>query len=118
MIRSVGNNQAALQAYSTKLNTNANNIANVNTDNFKRQDAVIEQNQQSQPTAKVRTDNTPGPVKTTISAKGQQKVQELSNTDLTKEFTSTITAQRGYEANLKALETNDQMAGSIINIKG
>lgn len=118
MIRSVGSSQAALRAYGTQVNTNANNVANVNTESFQRQEAVIQEDQNSQPQARVRTDTTPGPVRQTISDDGRQRLQEQSNTDLTKEFTGTISAQNSYNANLKTVETADQMTGSIIDIKG
>lgn len=118
MIRSLGSSQAALRAYGTQINTNAKNIANVNTEGFQRQDTVIQEGKNSQPEAKVRTDTTPGPIKQTISSEGQMQLREQSNTDLAKEFTTMISAQNSYNANLKTIETQSQMTGSIIDIKG
>ena len=42
----------------------------------------------------------------------------MSNVDLTEEIPQTITAQRGYEANLKLIETQDEMLGSVLDILG
>lgn len=118
MINSLGNNLAGLKAYSTQVNASAHNIANVNTDEFKSQDAIVQEDQNSQPKAVVRKDNSPGAVKQTISEDGKEKLQEMSNTDIAKEMVKTISAEKAYTANLKTVETQDQMAGSIINIKG
>jgi flagellar basal-body rod protein FlgC len=118
MISSVGSSQAALRAYSSQLNANANNIANVNSQEFKRQDAVINEDSNNQPTAQIRRDNTPGPVRQTISEDGMQKFQEMSNTDLAKEMTGMISAQNSYSANLKTMQTQSEMTGTIIDIKG
>lgn len=42
---------------------------------------------------------------------------ELSNVDLTKEFTNMIIAQRGFQANSKVITTSDTMLESIVNLK-
>ncbi|MDY0132083.1 MAG: flagellar basal body rod C-terminal domain-containing protein [Desulforegulaceae bacterium] len=118
MISSVGSNQAALRAYSSLLNSNANNIANVNTENYKRQDTIVNQDNNLQPSAQVRRENSPGPVKQTISNDGMQKYQEMSNTDLAKEMTEMVAAENFYTSNLKTIETQSQMTGTIIDIKG
>jgi len=118
MISSVGSSQSALRAYSSQINANANNIANVNSENYKRQDAVVNQDNNLQPSTQIRRDNTPGPIRQTISDDGKQKFQEMSNTDLAKEMTGMITAQNSYSANLKTIETKSQMTGTIIDIKG
>ncbi|OPY57458.1 MAG: Flagellar basal-body rod protein FlgG [Pelotomaculum sp. PtaU1.Bin035] len=42
---------------------------------------------------------------------------EMSNVDLTDEFTSMITTQRGYQANARTVTTSDQMLEELLNIK-
>lgn len=42
---------------------------------------------------------------------------EASNVNVVQEITSLISAQRAYEMNSKALETADQMAGTISNLR-
>lgn len=42
---------------------------------------------------------------------------ENSNTDLSSELVSLIMAQRGFQANIKALKTADAMMGSLLNIR-
>ena len=118
MIRSLESSVSALNAYSTQINASANNTANIKSEGFKRQEAVISENRISQPEAIVRTDNTQGPLVQTISSEGREKFSEMSNTDIAKETIQTITAQNAYNANLKTIETADKMAGTIIDIKG
>lgn len=43
---------------------------------------------------------------------------EHSNVDLAREITGTIPLQRGYEANLKMIQTEDEMLGNLLDIKG
>jgi len=42
---------------------------------------------------------------------------EMSNVDLTDEFTNMITTQRGYQANARTITTSDQMLEELLNIK-
>ena len=42
---------------------------------------------------------------------------EASNVNVVQEITSLISAQRAYEMNSKALETADQMAGTVSNLR-
>lgn len=42
---------------------------------------------------------------------------EMSNVDLTDEFTAMITTQRGYQANAKTVTTSDQILEELLNIK-
>jgi flagellar hook protein FlgE len=41
---------------------------------------------------------------------------EMSNVDLAREFTTMITAQRGYEANSRVISMADQMLENLVNI--
>jgi flagellar hook protein FlgE len=42
---------------------------------------------------------------------------ELSNADIATEFSQLILAERGYEANAKAITTFDQVTQDAINLK-
>ena len=44
--------------------------------------------------------------------------RELSNVDLTEEMSEMITTKHGYTANLKAVETQDEMLGAALDIVG
>lgn len=42
---------------------------------------------------------------------------EMSNVDLSKEFTEMITTQRGFQANSRIITTSDEMLNELVNIK-
>ena len=42
---------------------------------------------------------------------------EMSNVDLALEFTNMIIAQRGFQANSRAITTSDEMLGELVNLK-
>jgi flagellar hook-basal body protein len=44
--------------------------------------------------------------------------RERANVDLTNELVDLITAQRNFQANAKAIETNNTLTSAIINIRG
>ncbi len=42
---------------------------------------------------------------------------EMSNVELTAEFTEMIVAQRGFQANSKIITTSDQILQEVVNLK-
>ena len=42
---------------------------------------------------------------------------EMSNVDLSEEFTDMITAQRGFQANTKIITTSDEILQELLNLK-
>ena len=46
-----------------------------------------------------------------------QGVLEMSNVDLSQEFTEMITTQRGFQANSRIITTSDTMLEEIVNLK-
>ena len=49
--------------------------------------------------------------------KMQQGVLEMSNVDLSAEFTEMITTQRGFQANSRIITTSDSMLEELVNLK-
>jgi flagellar hook protein FlgE len=47
----------------------------------------------------------------------QSGTLEMSNVDLAQEFTSMITAQRGFQANARTITTSDSMLEELVNLK-
>jgi flagellar basal-body rod protein FlgC len=47
---------------------------------------------------------------------GQSVVKETSNVDLAEEIPNLMIAQRGYEANLKTIQTQEEVLGSLLDI--
>ena len=46
-----------------------------------------------------------------------QGVLEMSNVDLSSEFTEMITTQRGFQANSRIITTSDSMLEELVNLK-
>lgn len=85
-------------AASTRMDVAAHNVANAQTPNFHRQ--VV--HQQSQETAGV------------VTSVG--KAEEIG-ADLAAELIAQIAASYAYKANLKTIQTQDQMMGSLLDLK-
>jgi flagellar hook protein FlgE len=86
-------NVKSIQAHQTLMDINANNVANVNTDDFKATDAKIVD-------------------KLEISA-----YQTNDGTDLTKELTDQIAIEDGFKAQIPAIKTEDEMTKTLLDIK-
>ena len=110
----IGASLSALNAFSTRMNVTANNLANVNTDGYKSSRVVIGNGQGQTVKANVVTDNSPGFMIPDKSA--ENGVEELSNVDVVNEMTQLISTRNGYDANLKVIETSLEMHGALINM--
>ena len=42
---------------------------------------------------------------------------EMSNVDLSQEFTNLIIAQRGFQANSRVITTSDELLQEVVNLK-
>jgi flagellar hook protein FlgE len=91
----------------------ANNIANCNTDGYKRARATIHENPLGLPETKVTKVDTPGPL---VFDPASEKGRELSNVDIAEEMVNMMIAERGFMANLKTIQAEDELLGSLINI--
>jgi flagellar hook protein FlgE len=115
MIFSVSNTISSLSAHATKLAVRANNIANVDTEGFKKSRAVLQEGPDGAVQVQIDQVNTPGPL---IQEDGadQYTAVEMSNVDLSEEIPQTILTRTGYEANLPVIKTADEMLGSLLDI--
>ena len=106
----------ALQAFSTKVNSNANNVANSNTDGFKKTRVTLSSVKNGGVTANVEKVETPGSKFFQEGNNGLEEI-ELSNVDLAQEIPDMSINSTLYKANLKTLQVADEMAGSLLNLK-
>lgn len=107
---------SGLDAYGKKVDVTANNIANVNTDGFKKSRVVMQEADSSGVVVSIGKVNTPGaPI---LSEDGTGEIRESSNVDLAEEIVNLRTAKHGFEANLKTLKAEDEMLGSLFDILG
>jgi flagellar basal-body rod protein FlgC len=115
VISSIDNSLAALKVFMNKMRVTANNIANVNTDGFKKSRALISEGPGGVPMTNVVQIDTPGPPN--AAAHDDPTLdEELSNVELTEEIPQLMLSQRGFQANLKTLKAQDEMLGTILDI--
>jgi len=116
VIRATSSALAALKAFSTKIEATAHNTANIETDGYKKTRVTIEENQAHEPSARAEKTNTPGPIVQQQAADGSLEMVEKSNVELTEEIPNLTLSRRFFQANLKTVQTEDQMLGSLMDI--
>jgi flagellar basal-body rod protein FlgC len=117
MSLSIQNNTAALQAFSKQVSVSANNLANSLTDNFKSSKAINTEGADKQVTTTIVQNKTPGPL-VEDSLKNDGSLKELSNTDIADEMVQQISAQHGFTANAKTIQSYEETVGSLLDVVG
>jgi flagellar hook protein FlgE len=117
MIPSVNSTISALQAYKTRLGVTADNIANVNSAEFKKSRATLKEGINGAVQVDTNRVNTPGHRYQELE--GDQLIEkEGSNLSLEEEIPEILVTRRTYEANLKVLQTQNRMLGTLLDITG
>ena len=89
-------NSTAMTAMSNWMNNSAQNVANVNTDNYNAtQTTITNQN----------------------DAIVAQSSKSTNGTDLTTEFTDQIAIDKSFKANVETIKTQNEMLGSLLDMK-
>lgn len=115
MVLSVNSTLSALDSFGVGMQVTANNVANGETEGFKKSRSIFTEGAHDEVRVKIEKVDTPGPV--VYEMENDQIIEkEHSNVDLAEEISGTIPIQRGYEANLKMIKTQDEMLGSIIDL--
>ena len=117
MISVMDSSLSALSAYSVKMRVTANNVANVNTDGFKKSRTTMQEGTWGGVAPDVDRVDTPGMPKQIVED-GVIRDVEASNVDLAEEITDTLSTQTAYQANLKAVEATDEMLGNLLDAIG
>lgn len=112
MISGISASLSGLNVFGKKLSSAANNVANSNTSGYKKTESIISEDGVGLPELSLKRIDTPGP----LLQESDGTVREQSNVDLGEELTQSMVAQRGYEANLKALKAQNDMLGSALDI--
>jgi flagellar hook protein FlgE len=99
----ISTNVSSIQAHQTWLNNSANNVANVNTNGFVPSDTTLTDGQNRNVKA------------STAQAKNDGSTQ--SQTDLSKEIPDQITITNSVAANVSGINTQNEMYGSLLDIK-
>lgn len=107
---------SGLQAFGTKIQANSNNIANANTDGFKKTRVTMSEVLPQGVQAEVEKVNTPGTSVFQETGNGHDLV-ELSNVELSSEIPEMNLSSQFYKANLKTIETVNEMTGTLLDLK-
>ena len=116
MISAMNSSLSALQAFSKKTESIADNVANVNSDGFKKTRVTLREDGQNNVTPLVSRIENPGPLVYEQTADGEILV-EKSNVDISEELPEMILTRRFYQANIKMVQIQDDMLGSLLDIK-
>ena len=116
MISAYNSALSALNAFGTKIQSNANNIANANTDSFKRTRVNLASLESGGVQAKVEQTSSAGPTVYRQGSQGEEYV-ELANVDLATEIPEMSLNSRMYSANLKTISTANDMLDSLLDLK-
>jgi len=117
MISAVSSAVSAINAIETKMAVLSNNVANSQTNGFKKSRADLKQGDNGGVEVEITQVNNPGPM-LSVEENGGTVEKEMSNVDLAEELPQTIIAKTGYDANLKMVKTQDEMMGSLLDIIG
>lgn len=98
----ISSNISSISSHQAMMNSGANNIANTNTDGFRPTDTRM---------------NNSGNTVTAESRLSSDTGSTRSQTDVAKELTDQIIAQDATGVNVSAIKTQDEMLGSLLDIK-
>ncbi|HDQ41759.1 MAG TPA: flagellar biosynthesis protein FlgG [Desulfonatronum sp.] len=123
----VSPNVQALQAFSLSRQIGANNVANLNTPEFKASGMTLETGPRGlgvRP-GSIDQDTRPGPLEPAMKGVQDKQgrletvwgVHEGSNTDLVREMGSSIQDERAFQANVAAIRTWDKMVGHLLDLR-
>lgn len=99
----ISSNISSLQSNQVFMNNSANNVANVNTDRFVPKETTISETQNGATKAN--------------SSMADSNGSEKSQTDLSKEITDQVSIEKIAQSNIKAIRTQDEMLGSLLDIR-
>ncbi len=111
MISGTSASLAALFTFGGKLSNIAGNVANVNTNGYKKTVSTITEDNQGLPELDLKKSDSPGAL---VQENGV--MTETSNVDLLEELPQMIVARTGYEANIAALKAQDDLLKSTLDI--
>lgn len=100
----ISSNVSSILSNQTYMNNDANNVANVNTERYVPRETTISE-----------TQNGGTKANTSLAADNGSK---QSQTDLSKEITDQISIQNIEKANVQSIRTQDEMLGSLLDIRG
>lgn len=115
MPQALGIALTALAAFDRKLDISANNIANIETNNFKKSRVELQENANGGVQVTISRDNTPGMEIAPNPRTGEP--QQTSNVSMEEEIADQIVTRYSYEANVLTIKTAAKMQKDLFDIK-
>ncbi len=115
MIRALNTALAGALARETQVNAASKNLANVSTRGYKRVEVTFSETPSGVRAEATRSDAPGAPVP---PVPPETEPAEGSNVDLVQETARRIEGERGFEANLQVLRSQDEMLGTLLDRKG
>lgn len=107
---------SGLRAYGLRLQNNANNIANMKTDGFKKGRVLLSEEKPTGVKATYERLDTPGPVLPEETTEGTARAEQ-SNVELAEEFPEMSVNARAFQANIRSLRAMDEMDDTLLDLK-
>ena len=108
---SVNSAVSAIRAAEQQQAVSAHNVANSNTDGYKRSVATTEEDAHGGVNVSIRKDNTPAP---TYNKRGKEV--EPSNVDQARETVDQIHARALFEANVESLKAYEETQETVVDM--
>jgi flagellar hook protein FlgE len=106
----------ALRALDKKMEVTADNTVNANTDGFKK--SRVDTQEAYPAGVKVTLSRTDTPGTPLPAEEGSLDPRESSNVSLEEEMRDLITTRYQYRANLEVIRTEDEIQGTLLDIRG
>lgn len=116
MLTGISSSLSGLLALQKKNESIANNTANVNTAGYKKTRVTLNEGQQETVTTHTSKVETQGPLIYEQTTEGEELVEQ-SNVEIEEEIPQQMLTKRFYQANIKTIQTQDEMLGSLLDIK-
>jgi flagellar basal-body rod protein FlgC len=117
MIPALQSGLSGARAFEAKVDAAAQNVANADTPGYKKERVLLRETSTGGVSAQRERVTASGPRVQGLDAAGGDPV-ELSNVDLPDEMTGMLLGERGFELNLKTVQTADEMLGALLDLKG
>ena len=116
MISALSSAVSAIKAFDKKMAVVSNNVANAQTDGYKKSRADLKEGNAGDVKVDISVVDSPGPI-IAVEENNSTVQKEMSNVDLVKEFSDLIRAQRGFQASSRIITVADQVLAEITNLK-